>query len=152
LFFIVATSCLSTCILAYKSPHFAPVRFNPEKYHALKDAALYLKSTAPESGVATYSFADHHVVAFYSGLSTYPIKFREGMYIPLSDKAGIVWEKVDIKDLIDQSKVHYIVLAKWHRKVLQKLEKEYELEEVYRTHGSFEIFVYKVKELKNDGV
>ncbi len=93
----------------------APVRFDSMKYTALQDASLWLKQNAkPGSSVATYTFADSHVIGYYSGLKIYSIANFPGYYTPNENGvnngyAKIKWDTTDVFKMIEDGKIDYIV-------------------------------------------
>lgn len=109
----------------------APVRFDSMKYTALEDASLWLKQNAkPGSSVATYTFADSHVIGYYSGLKIYPIANFPGYYIPSPEGvnngyAKIKWETTDVYQMIQEGKINYIVYMD-EPKTLKNMTKIYD--------------------------
>lgn len=124
----VATIVLSIVIILSIYPMFnvlnnpdkvvypvAPVRFDSMKYGAIEDASLWLKDNArSDSKVAVYTFADSHVMAYYSGLKIYPIINYPGYYMPSDNgvnngNAKIIWNSTDVIKMIEDQKMDYVV-------------------------------------------
>lgn len=88
----------------------APIRFDSLKYSVLKDASVWLRNNSdPNSNVAVYTFADDHVVAYYSGLKTYTINNFPGYYLPTDKYAKITWNTTDVIKMVEDKKIDYIV-------------------------------------------
>ena len=84
-------------------------RFDPIRYVAIQDATAWLNSNADKnSGVLVYTFADHHNMAYYSGLRTYTVKNYPGFYMPVNGNAQIMWDPVDSYSLIKSGDVNYV--------------------------------------------
>lgn len=143
----------------------APIRFDSIKYDALKDASLWLKDNAKsDSNVAIYTFADNHIVSYYSGLKTYTIKNYPGYYSPPIDgsigNAKINWNTIDVINMIENGKIDYIIYMNEPRlaKNLSKLyevegldfspvyQKNYMTPEWYR-NSNLSISIYKVEKI-----
>lgn len=109
----------------------APVRFDSMKYTALQDASLWLKNNVrPDSKVATYTFADSHVIGYYSGLKVYPIVNFPGYYIPSESGinngyAKISWDSTDVFNMIQEGKIDYIIYMD-EPKILKNMTKLYD--------------------------
>ncbi len=109
----------------------APVRFDSIKYTALQDASVWLKGHAKsDSKIATYTFADSHVIGYYSGLKTYPIANYPGYYVP-SDSgvnngyAKISWDTTDVFKMIEDGKIDYIMYMD-EPKIIKNITKLYD--------------------------
>ena len=88
----------------------APTRFDTIKSTALKDASLWLKdNTYQNSTVAIYTFADAHVLGYYSERRAYTINNFPGFYTPTDNFTKINWKKVDVIKLIEERKINYVV-------------------------------------------
>lgn len=85
-------------------------RYNPIKDYVLRDTAFWLKDNVDNNDkIAIYSFANHHDIAFYSGLEVYTIKLDPGLYMPINGTAKIVWDDFDPKELIKNGEIDYII-------------------------------------------
>lgn len=142
----------------------APVRFDSMKYTALQSASLWLKNNAkPGSTVATYTFADSHVIGYYSGLKVYSIVNFPGYYTPSENGvnngyAKIIWDTTDVFKMIQDGKIDYIVYMDEPKtmKNMTKLydndgmgfspvyRKIYKMPEWYRT-GLFNVTIFEVQ-------
>ena len=109
----------------------APVRFDSMKYTALQDASIWLKNNAkPDSKVATYTFADSHVIGYYSGLKIYSIVNFPGYYTPSENGvnngyAKIKWESTDVYKMIQDGKIDYIMYMD-EQKTMKNMTKFYD--------------------------
>lgn len=90
-------------------------RFDPVRYTAIKDAALWLKENVDSnSGITVGTFADHHNMAYYSHLKTYTIGNYPGFYMPVNGTAKMIWwnlknqTSVDIFNLVKNGEIDYI--------------------------------------------
>lgn len=109
----------------------APVRFDSIKYTILEDAGLWLKNNAKQdANVATYTFADSHVLGYYSQRRMYSIANSPGFYTPNdiginNGYAKIKWETTDVYKMIQDGKIDYIVFMD-EPKVLKNMTKYYD--------------------------
>lgn len=141
-------------------------RYNPIKDMVLKDTALWLKENVdPNEKIAVYQFPSHHNIAFYSGLETYTVKFEPGFYIPVNGTAKIVWNNLDIKELIKSGDISYVLYLsvgdQRFAKILREFEKKenikfisyyqknYTVPEWYSVTG-LSVTIYKVEKGRNE--
>lgn len=108
----------------------APIRFDSIKYTILEDAGLWLRNNVkPDANVATYTFADSHVLGYYSQRRMYSFANSPGFYTPNdigtnNGYAKIKWETTDVYQMVQDGKIDYIVFMD-EPKILKNITKYY---------------------------
>jgi len=135
-----------------------PVRFNPVKYGALREVGLWASREPSVRGLLVYSFADHHVLAYYSMKPTYPYKLYPGMYVPVNGAARVVFNGTEwlLDEVVDRGLVTHVVYIRGSmpRRVLERLMHRYALTPVMSLErecppwylgGRLELTVYRLE-------